>query len=375
MPKHTPLSTTASQVRLAGDAQAPPPSAARKRFDSLVRRLESRRERLHAWSEALPRWRERYHEQAGPLFRRREELDLEQVRLLEHADAAYRLGKAERAFLSELICELAAALIEAGHDELRPLYERHAEVSFEQDQAEADRLLRQMVEAEFGLDLEEMQGVDAPEALFEHLRERLQQQQAHAREREAHAQARRARRKRTPAEAEQPAPPPLRELYRRLATALHPDREPDPAERERKTQLMQRLNQAYAAGNLLALIELQLEIGQLSPEQLQRMSEARIKDYNRELDRQLRQVEQELEQVEQSFRADYGLYGGARLDPQRLDALLAQIKRELADDVEYLQHELRQLQQPTAFRHWLKRERERARHAHASSAMPGGDAW
>ncbi len=35
----------------------------------------------------------------------------------------------------------------------------------------------------------------------------------------------------------------IRELYRKLVSALHLDREPDPQERERKTLLMQRINQ------------------------------------------------------------------------------------------------------------------------------------
>lgn len=34
----------------------------------------------------------------------------------------------------------------------------------------------------------------------------------------------------------------IREVYRKLASALHPDREPDPVERQRKTELMQRAN-------------------------------------------------------------------------------------------------------------------------------------
>lgn len=357
------LSTRGSTVQLATAAEQTVISAARKRFNNLVSRLDGCRVRLHAWNEALPRWRERYHAQAEPLFRRRTELDLEQVHLLDRAHATYKLGKAERAFLSELICEMAGPLVEAGYDELKAVYDRHNEVGFDEEVAESDQLIKQAVGAHFGLEPDEIAGVDSPEALFERLRERMQQQQAHAQEREARGRARRAQRKKQ-AEAE-PSPPPLRELYRKLATALHPDREPDPAERERKTALMQRLNQAYRAGNLLALIELQLEIGQLRPDQLQQMSEARLKEYNRELDRQLKEVECELAQMEESFRAEYGVMGGRRLDPQRLDSLLAQIKRDLGDAIEYAEHDLHALQQPAEFKRWLKVEREQARRERA----------
>ncbi len=36
----------------------------------------------------------------------------------------------------------------------------------------------------------------------------------------------------------------VREIFRKLASALHPDREADAAERERKTVLMKRVSQA-----------------------------------------------------------------------------------------------------------------------------------
>jgi len=57
----------------------------------------------------------------------------------------------------------------------------------------------------------------------------------------------------------------VREVFRKLASELHPDRETDPAEHARKTELMQRVNQTYKAGDLLALLELQLSIEQIDP--------------------------------------------------------------------------------------------------------------
>jgi hypothetical protein len=40
----------------------------------------------------------------------------------------------------------------------------------------------------------------------------------------------------------------VREVFRKLVSELHPDRETDPAEHARDTELMQRVNQAYKAG-------------------------------------------------------------------------------------------------------------------------------
>jgi hypothetical protein len=60
----------------------------------------------------------------------------------------------------------------------------------------------------------------------------------------------------------------VRDIFRKLTSQLHPDREPDAAERARKTALMQRVNVAYAANDLLALLELQLEVEQIDQAEL-----------------------------------------------------------------------------------------------------------
>lgn len=361
---------TSVQIHLsAGAEQKVVASVARKRFDSLLRRLENCRISLAEWSEALPRWRERYLEQVIPLYRQREELDLALLQLLDHAHGSYKLSKSERSFLSEIIQELAGPLVDRGHEDLKLLYDRHGSVGFDAESASYDELFKQLAAAEFGLDPDELHSVETPEALFERVRERVDAQQVHARQR---ANARASQRKSKTTDA---APPPLRELYRKLATVLHPDRECDPRERERKTALMQRLNQAYAAGNLLGLIELQLEIGQLQPQQLQQLSDARIKDYCRDLSQQLKQVEQELAQIEIGFRQQYGLLGGNRLKPGRLDAVMAQIKREMGAEVAVLRDELNFLQDSTAFKRWLKQQWRQAQIESEESAALAGRPW
>ncbi|WP_262471530.1 J domain-containing protein, partial [Clostridioides difficile] len=71
----------------------------------------------------------------------------------------------------------------------------------------------------------------------------------------------------------------IREVYRKLASALHPDRETDPQERDRKTRLMQRVNEAYDKNNLLQLLELQLELDHIDQRSINHISEARLTHY------------------------------------------------------------------------------------------------
>ena len=51
----------------------------------------------------------------------------------------------------------------------------------------------------------------------------------------------------------------IREIFRKLASALHPDRETDRKGCEVKTALILQVNRAYAGNDLLTLLELQIE--------------------------------------------------------------------------------------------------------------------
>src|SRR5690606_20305824 len=75
----------------------------------------------------------------------------------------------------------------------------------------------------------------------------------------------------------------VREVYRKLVSALHPDREIDAAERKRKTRLMQRANQAYERNDLLELLALQIETEQIDAAALASVPEERLKHYNQVL--------------------------------------------------------------------------------------------
>lgn len=353
-----------------GATESTPATPARKRFDSLVKRLERARAQLHAWQDALPRWEQRFHEQVDPLLQERDAAQVQLLRELDAAHATYKLSKRDRADLSELICELAALLIRDGdNDGLKDIYDRHSPLGFDQDLAESEALLTSVMGEEFGLTEEEMAHIHSPEALYAQIQQRLHAQQAHAAGR---AQQRDKRRRAGAGKAAQVAADPQqtrRALYRNLVAALHPDREPDPQQRERKTALMQRLNQAYQNDDLLALLELQLEIGQLDQAGIAAMAEERIRDYNDLFAAQLRQVEQTLAGLVDDFMGRYGLQDERAPQPQRLDALLAQIKRQVQEEIRSCADDRAAARQADTLKQWLKRERARLAEQELDDAM------
>lgn len=317
------------------------PSPEHLRLQALARRLDACRAELAAWRVGLERWHGRYHAQVVPLFEQRSALEGELLQLLDEADARHRLTRSERLLVSEAIRELAGLLIGAGRSGLQALYERHrAEPAHEDARADAHDDGDMPVLEDWEL------------ALREQERQRERARQAHARGR-SQARARRVARAASPSGEL----PPVRVLYRKLAAALHPDREHDPDERARKTALMQRLNAAHAAGDLFGLVELQLEIGLESPERLRTMDAGRVAAYADTLAGQLDQAEDELRQMAARFQSDYGLALKRQPRPDRLDALLAGLKRGLADENAWLTMLLGELQDGPTLKRWL-RERD-----------------
>ncbi len=162
---------------------------------------------------------------------------------------------------------------------------------------------------------------------------------------QAHA-ARQAKRKKSPkqkqAEQEQlDAHSVLRTIYRKLVSALHPDRETDPAERTRKTQLMVRVNAANDSKDLLALLRLQMEVDQINPASVAAMADDKLRGFNRMLKSQLKDLQAQYQSVlghiQMAFDVGYGnvsqknLDSGLRFQTQRLQDMVASLQLDVVD--------------------------------------------
>jgi hypothetical protein len=153
----------------------------------------------------------------------------------------------------------------------------------------------------------------------------------------------------------------VREIYRKLASALHPDRQTDAAQREAHTALMQRVNQAYEAQDLLTLLELQLQIEQIDAGHMASASEAKVKHYNKVLGEQLAELKAEIESVEMTFRMEFGLHPGWGLNPAKLGLVLEQTRREWQADLALRLQQHRTLEDQAATKRWLKSVRKQRR--------------
>lgn len=128
-------------------------------------------------------------------------------------------------------------------------------------------------------------------------------------------------------------------VYRRLVKEMHPDREPDLAEREKKSRVMQDITAAYGRNDLRALLQLELEwLGDAGTDAA-RLSDEKLRAHIAVLKQQADELRSELESLR--FHPRYeslvseGPWGMPMLidgprERERLDAVLAQLEAAVA---------------------------------------------
>lgn len=342
-------------------------SPEQKRFNTLIKQIEKLRQTLAGWHEFIPQYVRAHAQVIVPLVEGARAVEREWVFALAGLLEQPGWTKGERATLGELITEGAGALLgDDGDDaELKALFDQHSDVDFDTEQQEARTAMQAMMETMTGVDLGDPDEIRSEEELFQRMQEAIKAKGAEtsgSSPHEAHASARRqtAAQKRREAEAQQ-ATQSVREVFRKLASALHPDREPDAAAREAKTALMQKANQAYAANDLLTLLELQLQIEQVDAGHVGRASAQRLKHYNKVLAEQLAELKNEIVRVEAGFRMDFGHPFEWNVGPKKLLASIDQEAKRLRTHVAMVRHDLRRLGDKAATKHLLRQERQRLR--------------
>lgn len=356
-------------VRIAAPAAAGPLSKARKQFNTLVKRLEAERARLAEWREELPKIRALADNELGPLADAFDERRRALVELLDRAWTDKTMSKRDREKLSDIICSIALNLMNAGQsdDALRAIYERHGTGNLDFDSAEDQAALREALREATGIDLGDDADFSSPEAMLEAMRAQMEQQMGAQQDAEDDAEDGGQSRPAEPAKVsaretrhlaeEAKLKQSVRDIFRKLASALHPDRETDPVERARKTGLMQRANVAYAANDLLGLLELQLAVEQIDQAGLDGLGEDRIKQYNKILTGQVDNVKAELDAMEFGFTMEMGWEFYQRPTLKRmLTTLRADITRAKAQ-VATIEADLETLGDIKKLKAWLKKYR------------------
>jgi hypothetical protein len=302
---------------------------AQKQFNKLIERLSAQRQELARWQA----FREAHHRQVAaeyqPLAARFREKRIALVALLDRAMDGKELGKRQcdkvRAILLGILRDL---LVEWEEPELVSLYDKYAPSTFEDVKDDEFEVMRAAASEAFGVDLDDVEGVNSPEDLTAWMDEQLaerKQRSGHGhrsqRPRHARAAADEVQRAKVAKSAEEGSRS-LREVFRGLASRLHPDRETDALERARKTELMKEVNQAYKAGDLLRLLELQLAVEQINLRDLSALADERLRRYVTVLEQQSRRLDEELLALIEPFAAAVEGLRPRTLTPDVVDVAL-----------------------------------------------------
>lgn len=273
-------------------------------------------------------------------------------------------GRAKRD-MHEILTFLLGSLLDSGEPsvQLQDMAERYFPIDDGNEGEDEDGLTPDEA-AELNSAMAKAMGVNvdpdaklSSEEFIEALMQKMQADEAAAHQ--AH-EARQAKRKKSPKQkkAEQEeldAHSALRNIYRKLASVLHPDRETDPAERVRKTALMVRVNAANDRKDLLALLRLQLEIDQIDPTSVMSMADGKLRSFNRMLKNQLKELQAEYHDTTGRIHMAFDLGFGDVNAKSLMHALRLQTQR-LQLTIDHLNQDLVLVQDDKALKKWLKEQ-------------------
>jgi hypothetical protein len=220
-----------------------------------------------------------------------------------------RLTKGQRRVMRQILVEqldLVLSRVEKPDQDLQALFQRLHHISYAQalqDEIEEARAGMAAMLDGLGLDVNvpELRADMAPEeiaAVAARLADELHRAEeslgSHESARAKTKQERRAE-ERTQ-RYEQLQKNSLSAIYRRLVKELHPDLEPEPAERERKSRIMQEVTAAYARRDLHALLKLELEwLGTASD--VGRIAQDKLRAYTDLLKQQAAELQGEIQSL------------------------------------------------------------------------------
>jgi hypothetical protein len=347
------------------------PSAVQKRFNTLMARIDAEQAMAQTLHHAI--------DTHGPAHRQA---------LREIQDESQRLCKRMVVFLDERIqapskpkgltakqkqqairmvlslCEQLDVAQDAQDAEMQALWARYAPT--DEDDADSHEQAKQdakaLLESYLGADFAQGREFDSPEELLRAALEFEQEkQQAQTDKRDAKRAARKAQkaptaREQAIAQKELDAQNALRTVYRQLASALHPDREPDEAVRKRKTELMSEVNAAYERKDLSALLRIQLQTEMVDASKAAAISEAKLKAMCELLAEQVSALEMDNLQLRERMGYEFGYPPYVRFNEQAWRATLQEARDVLQDDMAHMRTDLQRVQDDKELKAWLKEQ-------------------
>lgn len=364
-----PPAATPASAATALSVQPPtqePLSATARAFNLQLTRIDKLKSQLLELDKLNHAHRLALHQQVTPLQRRHAQALRDMALLLDERLAGKTLTAPQHETARQLLCSLVRPLAQDGDAEMAALHDRHHPQTLAQmEQARADEL-RAQLEAALGGPLDEAHDDASPDEVLragmERLRQTMEEEQSRRREK---AEQRKAKKKpgaaQAAAQAQQAdAETTLRQLFRQLASALHPDREPDAQARLAKTALMSEANAAYERRDLVALMQIQQRALLADPLAAARMGDEKLAALTLLLKQQVADLERERAARQTQLAAEFDVPPGLGVTPKTLQMALIEQVFELEAALAHMADDLQQVQSTAGLRRWLADQRRHA---------------
>lgn len=340
-----------------------------KRFNERLARIEvltHQVQRLQAWSDQHRHAHvQALYTAAQQMRELRKSLLLflhEQLHSADLTAQQQRMARNKLRSLLDLLSPLADPQVQA----LADLYaDDEVDQEEAQELAQAAERVRAKIEAALGQPIDNPSQYRTPEAMVAAgMRQWQRQQEADDDRKAAKRAARKAKNKPVAEKAEvqqTDAKTALRTIYRQLASALHPDREPDEQERARKTNLMSEVNAAYEKADLTSLMRLQMQVTQVDPQASVRMADDKLQAMCLLLKEQVSALEDDLDQMQFRLSRELCIPVRADADEAAMTQALLRMQADQRHEVESLESDLRRIAHEAELKRWLKEQAQLAK--------------
>jgi hypothetical protein len=258
-----------------------------KKLNILIDEIEQQKRLLLAWQNAKDEIRAYSQKALMPAYRDLYNTLYEQMQTLWNSLNLYRFSKTDVATIEDKVQNLAR-LLQGSHlltqkqlDEVEKMYAYYMQAVEHTKKKTKKKNVDTFNESEH----ETVQAYDD----FEEWNSDQYQQ--------AREQAKLKRQQDKQAKASMLVNQSLKSVYLKIASIIHPDREPDESKKAEKTELLQRVNKAYEQEDLFFLLKLQLEVEQSKQGSNKGLSTEQVKFYQQALEAQSQALKKQIQEL------------------------------------------------------------------------------
>ena len=336
---------------------------AQHRFNKLISRLDKLNRQMADFDQVIQRHRMPYLQSMEGLEARIVQCRREILLFLHERRQAKGLTASEKKFSFRLIKELLEDMNVPGDAELEALFDLYhspqEQAQLAEEEALAQESFRDLIQTLVGQPIPDLDSATSPEEMMAAARAHMASQNEQF---EAQRESRRSRRAPTARQkkaqqTQQDADSVIRSIFRQLASALHPDRESDPAERERKTELMMQVNTAYESRDLNTLLRLQMRVAQIDEQSIAKLTDEKLAAMSTLLKEQVDALERALAEAEMRSSHEFRFMVSARQSEAYILKRINYQRRSLEELLDAAQADLLRVRSDAGLKQWLKEQK------------------